>query len=569
MNQTITLHPHQVDAVWRAVSSGNTLLAHAVGAGKTFTMAATGMKMKQAGLIQKPLYAVPNHMLEQFAREFMQLYPNAKLLIAGKEDLTRERRKFLTAKVASGEWDGIIVTHSSFERIGMSRGYQAKFLRKQIREYDQLLRDSARGDTARGNRNLIKTIEKQKANREQRLKELLAEDKKDDGLVFDELGVDHIFIDEAHFFKNLETPTKMDRVAGIQTGGSERAFDLYMKARYLDERHAGHGVTFATGTPISNTMVEMYTIQRFLDPEGLRSRGIEHFDAWAATFGEVVDTMEISPDGASLRPRSRFAKFTNLPELQQMFRAFADVQTAEMLDLPRPRLETGKAIVIACPMSDEQATLQAELVARYDRLRTQKVDPRDDNALAITTDGRKLALDARMLTGAAPDHPGSKLNALVEQVAAIWQRTAATRGTQMTFCDMGVEPHALGLLGLRGDRRQARRERHPPRADRSHRRCRLDAKKQSLFERVRSGAVRVLLGSTQKMGTGTNVQRRLVALHHLDAPWKPAEVEQREGRILRQGNDNEEVAIYRYVTEGSFDAYMWQALETKAGSSPR
>ena len=270
MNQTITLHPHQVDAVWRAVSSGNTLLAHAVGAGKTFTMAATGMKMKQAGLIRKPLYAVPNHMLEQFAREFMQLYPNAKLLIAGKEDLTRERRKFLTAKVASGEWDGIIVTHSSFERIGMSRGYQAKFLREQIQEYDQLLRDSARGDTARGNRNLIKTIEKQKANREQRLKELLAEDKKDDGLVFDELGVDHIFIDEAHFFKNLETPTKMDRVAGIQTGGSERAFDLYMKARYLDERHAGHGVTFATGTPISNTMVEMYTVQRFLDPEGLQ-----------------------------------------------------------------------------------------------------------------------------------------------------------------------------------------------------------------------------------------------------------------------------------------------------------
>ena len=444
MNQTITLHPHQVDAVWRAVSSGNTLLAHAVGAGKTFTMAATGMKMKQAGLIRKPLYAVPNHMLEQFAREFMQLYPNAKLLIAGKDDLTRERRKFLTAKVASGEWDGIIVTHSSFERIGMSRAYQAKFLREQIQEYDQLLCDSARGDTARGNRNIIKTIEKQKANREQRLKELLAEDKKDDGLVFDELGVDHVFIDEAHFFKNLETPTKMDRVAGIQTGGSERAFDLYMKARYLDERHAGHGVTFATGTPISNTMVEMYTVQRFLDPEGLRSRGIEHFDAWAATFGEVVDTMEISPDGASLRPRSRFAKFTNLPELQQMFRAFADVQTAEMLDLPRPRLETGKAIVIACPMSDEQATLQGELVARYDRLRTQKVDPRDDNALAITTDGRKLALDARMLTCAAPDHPGSKLNALVEQVAAIWRRTPATRGTQMTFCDMGVNPTPWG-----------------------------------------------------------------------------------------------------------------------------
>ena len=366
LNRTITLNPHQKDAVWRGMSSGNTLLAHAVGAGKTFTMAATGMKMKQAGLRKKPMYVVPNHMLEQFAREFMQLYPNAKLLVATKEDMTRDRRKFLTAKIASGEWDGIIVTHSSFERIGMSRDYQEKFLREQIAEYDQLLVGTARSDSSRGHRNIIKTIEKQKAAREERLKHLLAEDKKDDGLVFDELGVDHIFIDEAHFFKNLETPTKMDRVAGIQTGGSERAFDLYMKARYLDGRHPGHGVTFATGTPISNTMVEMYTMQRFLDPAGLKSRGIEHFDGWAATFGEVVDTMEISPDGASLRPRSRFARFVNLPELQQMFRAFSDVQTADMLNLPRPRLEGGKPIIVACPMSEEQHTLQQELVRRYE-----------------------------------------------------------------------------------------------------------------------------------------------------------------------------------------------------------
>ena len=299
MNTALTLRPHQKDAVWRGVSSGNTLLAHTVGAGKTFTMAATGMKMKQAGLIQKPMYVVPNHLLEQFSREFMQLYPNARLLVAAKEDLTRERRKMLTAKIASGEWDGIIVTHSSFERIGMSRDYQEKFLVEQIGEYDELLREHASNRGA--NRNLIKTIEKQKAARVERLKDLLAKDKKDDGLVFDELGVDHVFIDEAHYFKNLETPTKMDRVAGIQTGGSERAFDVYMKARYLGERHTGHGVTFATGTPISNTMVEMYTMQRFLDPEGLKSRGIEHFDGWAATFGEVVDTMEISPDGAGLR----------------------------------------------------------------------------------------------------------------------------------------------------------------------------------------------------------------------------------------------------------------------------
>ena len=564
MNRTITLDPHQKNAVWRGMSSGNTLLGHVVGGGKTYTMGATGMKMKQAGLRKKPMYVVPNHMLEQFAREFMQLYPNARLLVATKDDLARERRKILTAKIASGDWDGIIVTHSSFERIGMSRDYQEKFLREQITEYEQLLGDSARADSSRGNRNIIKTIEKQKANRQERLKDLLAEDKKDDGLVFDELGVDHIFIDEAHYFKNLETPTKMDRVAGIQTGGSERAFDLYMKARYLEERHKGHGVTFATGTPISNTMVEMYTMQRFLDPEGLKSRGIEHFDAWAATFGEVVDTMEISPDGASLRPRSRFARFVNLPELQQMFRAFFDVQTAEMLDLPRPRLEGGKPMIIACPMSEEQAAIQQELVARYDRLRSLKVDPRDDNALAITTDGRKLALDPRLLSATGTDFPGSKINALVDKVAAIWERTADTRGTQMIFCDMGVNATPWGYC-VYDEITEKLAARGIPRAQiAAIGDADTDAKKQSLFEKVRSGSVRVLIGSTQKMGTGTNVQKRLAALHHLDAPWKPAEVEQREGRILRQGNENPEVAILRYVTEGSFDAYMWQALETKA-----
>jgi N12 class adenine-specific DNA methylase len=562
MNQTIRLRPHQDDAVWRGMSSGNTLLAHCVGAGKTFTMAATGMKMKQAGLIKKPMYVVPNHLLEQFSREFMQLYPNARLLVAAKEDLSRDRRKLLTAKIASGEWDGIIVTHSSFERIGLSRDYQEKFLTEQIAEYDELLREHAGAKGA--NRNLIKTIEKQKAARAERLKDLLAEDKKDDGLVFDQLGVDHVFIDEAHYFKNLETPTKMERVAGIQTGGSERAFDVYMKARYLDEQHAGHGVTFATGTPISNTMVEMFTLQKFLDPEGLKSRGLEHFDAWAATFGEVIDTMEISPDGKTLKPRSRFARFTNLPELQQMFRAFSDVQTAEMLDLPCPSLEGGKPIVVACPMSEEQHALQQELVERYERLRSQKVDPRVDNALNITTDGRKLATDARMLSATAPDFSESKVNRLVENVTAIWNRTAAKRGTQMIFADMGVNPTPWGYSPY-GDIIQKLVAHGIPREQiAAIGDAESDAKKQALFERVRNGSVRVLIGSTQKMGTGTNVQKRLVALHHLDAPWKPAEVEQREGRILRQGNENEEVAVYRYVTTGSFDSYMWQALETKA-----
>jgi len=562
MNQALTLRPHQKDAVWRGMSSGNTLLAHVVGAGKTFTMAATGMKMKQAGLVKKPMYVVPNHLLEQFSREFMQLYPNAKLLVAGKEDLTRDRRKFLTAKIASGEWDGIVVTHSGFERIGMSRDYQEQFLREQIAEYDALLIEHA-GERG-SNRNLIKTIEKQKAARAERLKDLLAKEKKDDGLVFDELGVDHVFIDEAHYFKNLETPTKMERVAGIQTSGSERAFDMYMKARYLGEQHAGHGVTFATGTPISNTMVEMYTMQRFLDPEGLASRGLEHFDAWAATFGEVVDTMEISPDGAGLRPRSRFARFTNLPELQQMFRSFSDVQTAEMLNLPRPRLQGGKPIVVACPMSEEQRRLQEELVARYERIRSEKVDPREDNALAITTDGRKLATDARMLSATAPDFSGSKVNRLVDNVVEVWHASAAKRGTQMIFADMGVNPTEWGYSPYEEIIRKLIAHGIPRDQIAAIGDAETDAKKQALFEKVRQGSVRVLLGSTQKMGTGTNVQKRLVALHHLDAPWKPAEVEQRDGRILRQGNENKEVAIYRYVTEGSFDAYMWQALETKA-----
>jgi len=564
MSQAFTLRQHQKDAVWRGMSSGNTLLAHVVGAGKSAVMAATGMKMKQAGLSKKAMYVVPNHLLEQFAREFMHVYPNARLLVAAKEDFTKERRKMLTAKIASGEWDGIIVTHSSFERIGMSRQYQEKFLNQQIEEYNQLLIEGAGKGATRAHRNIIKTIEKQKAAREAKLKDLLAEDKKDDGLTFDELGVDQLFVDEFQYFKNLETPTKMDRVAGIQSGGLERAFDMYMKARYLHELHPGHGLTAATGTPISNSLCEMYTLQRYLDPEGLKSRGIDHFDAWAATFGEVVDTMEIAPDGKTLKPRSRFSRFVNLPELQQMFRAFADVQTAEMLNLPRPRLETGKPIVVACPMSEEQAAIQQQLVDRYDRIRSQKVDPKEDNALAITTDGRKLALDARMVSAASPAFPGSKMEAMLDRVVERWQRTADKRSTQMIFCDMGVNPTPWGYCAYDEIIEKLTARGIPGAQIATIGDADSDAKKRALFDQVRSGQVRVLIGSTTKMGTGTNVQKRLEALHELDAPWKPAEVEQREGRILRQGNENEEVAIYRYVTEGSFDAFMWQALETKA-----
>ena len=447
----------------------------------------------------------------------------------------------------------------------MSRDYQEKFLREQIAEYDQLLCDGAPRRCRDRHRNIIKTIEKQKAAREERLKDLLAEEKKDDGLVFDELGVDHIFIDEAHYFKNLETPTKMERVAGIQTGGSERAFDLYMKARYLDERHPGHGVTFATGTPISNTMVEMYTMQRFLDPEGLKSRGIEHFDAWAATFGEVVrDHGNLARRRDAYGPAAASPASSTCRNSSRCSGRSPTCRRPTCSTCPGRRWKAASRSSSPARCRRSSATLQQELVARYERLRSQKVDPREDNALAITTDGRKLALDARLLSATAEDFPGSKINALVDNVAAIWQRTAATRGTQMIFCDMGVNPtpwgysvydEIIGKLVARG----IPREQIAAIGDAD-----TDAKKQALFEQVRNGTVRVLIGSTQKMGTGTNVQKRLVALHHLDAPWKPAEVEQREGRILRQGNENQEVAIYRYVTEGSFDAYMWQALETKA-----
>jgi N12 class adenine-specific DNA methylase len=564
MSQVFALRTHQKDGIWRVMSGGNTLLAHVVGAGKTAVMCAGGMKMKQAGLAHKCLYVVPNHMLEQFAREFQQLYPNSKLLVASKEDFTKERRKFLTAKIASGDWDGIIVTHSSFERIGMSREFQERFLREQIAEYEQLICDRAGQKNSKAHRNIMKTLEKQKAARVAKLTELLAHDKKDDSLTFDELGVDYIFYDESGAVKNLEVATKMDRVAGIQTGGSERAFDMLMKANYLHGKHAGHGITFANGTPISNSLVEMYTLQRFLDPDGLKIRGIEHFDAWAAQFGEVVESMEISPDAQTLKPRSRFAKFVNLPELQQMFRAFSDVQTAEMLKLPRPNLEGGKPHIIACPMSEEQAALQQELVERYERIRSTNVDPRLDNALKITTDGRKLALDTRMLSDTARDDPGSKINALAESVFTIWQRTTPTRGTQIVFCDLGVHATPWGFSAYEeiAEKLIARGIPHEQLAAIGE--ADSDARKQALFEKVRQGSVRVLLGSTAKLGTGTNVQKRLAALHHLDAPWKPAEVEQREGRILRQGNGNAEVAIYRYVTQRSFDSYMWQTLETKA-----
>lgn len=560
MNPKIALRPHQKDAVWRVMSGNNTLLAHAVGAGKTFEMIAAGMKMRQTGLIRKPLFVVPNHMLEQFSREFYLLYPNAKLLVASKEDLRKANRQLFTAKAASGEWDGIIMTHSSFEKIGMSPQFQADFVREQIADYEALLTDMKAGADADAKR-LIKRIEKQKEQWEQRLEELMNTEAKDRGLTFEELGVDHLFVDEAHMFKNLETPTKMGQVAGVQTSGSLRAFDLFMKTRYLDGY--GHGTTFATGTPVSNSMVEMYTMSRFLAPELLQERGISHFDGWAAVFGDIVDTVELSPDSQSLRQNRRFARFVNLPELLQIFHSFADVKTADMLKLPIPALACGKAQIIATPMTPYQQRIQESLVERYERVRGGAVDPRIDNALKITTDGRKLALDARLCLPHLPGDEG-KIDAVADKVHEIWQRTAATKATQLVFCDLGVRGKH-GQFSVYADLIHKLRDRGIPAAEIANiGDYTTDSKKARLFEQVRSGDIRILLGSTQKMGTGTNVQERLVALHHVDAPWKPAEVDQREGRILRQGNGHDEVEIYRYVTEGSFDAYMWQTLQTKA-----
>ncbi|MCB0189572.1 MAG: helicase SNF2, partial [Caldilineaceae bacterium] len=458
-------------------------------------------------LVRKPLFVVPNHMLEQFSREFYQLYPNAKLLVAGKEDLTKEKRQLFTAKAASGEWDGVIMTHSSFEKIGMSPAFQEGFVREQIADYEALLTDMKTGADSDAKR-LIKRIEKQKEQWEARLEELVNAEAKDRGLTFEELGVDHLFVDEAHLFKNLETPTKMDRVAGVQTSGSLRAFDLLMKTRYLEERTAGRGVCFATGTPVSNSMVEMYTMQRFLTPGLLEERGIAHFDAWAALFGDIVDNIELSPDGQSLRSNRRFARFINLPELLQLFHVFADVRTADMLDLPRPALKGGQPTTVVCPMSEAQKAIQQRLVARYERVRSGGVDPSVDNALKITTDGRKLALEVRLVAAGLPAHEEGKVQALVENVYDIWLNTQAERATQLIFCDLGVSAKDGRFSVYQAVIKGLAAQGVPPEEIANIGDYASDARKAQLFAQVRRGDVRILLGSTAKMGTGTNVQER-------------------------------------------------------------
>lgn len=559
-SQQVTLRPHQKNAVWRIVQSDNTLLAHVVGAGKTYTMVAAAIELKRLGLATKPMFVVPNHMLGQFSSELLTLYPTANILVAGKEDFEARKRARLFSRIATANWDAVIVTHASFEKIPVSHATRRNFISQQIDEIETAIREE-RAD--RGTR-LVKELERAKKRLTAKLEALSAERRKDNTLTFEELGIDRLFIDEAHKFKNLFYVTKMTRVAGLPQTASERAFDLFLKVQHIQARNKGDGVVFATGTPISNTMAEMFTMQRYLQMETLRRNSLQHFDSWAGTFGETVTSMELSPDGSGYRLQSRFARFVNVPELMQQFRQVADVQTAEMLKLPVPKLDQGRPITISAPSSPELKRFVDELVTRTEKIKSGRVDPRDDNMLKVTTDGRKAALDLRLVLPHVRDNPDSKTNLAVEKIYEIWRDSTPQRGAQLVFCDLSTPTPVAGWFSVYQDVWAKLVERGiPAREIVFAQQFNDDASKAALFKSVREGKVRVLLGSTLKMGEGTNVQTRLVALHHLDAPWRPADIEQREGRIVRQGNQNEYVKILRYVTEGSFDAYMWQTLETK------
>ncbi len=558
-SQVVQLHKHQKAGVWRILQTSNTLLAHVVGAGKTYTMVAAAMELKRLGLARKPMFAVPNHMLGQFSTELLTLYPGANILVAGKEDFESQNRKKLFSRIATGNWDAVIVTHSGFERIPLAYDTKKRFFDEQLHELEMIRREHA--DSS--NRRLVKELEKAKKRLETKLQALAADHKKDNTLTFEELGVDRIFVDEAHYFKNLFYVTKMTRIAGLPQTASERAFDMYLKVRHVQSMNGGGGVVFATGTPIANSMAEMFTMQRYLQPDDLKKHNLHHFDSWAATFGEPVTAMELSPDGAGYRLNTRFARFINVPELMQIFRQSADVQTAAMLNLPRPKLDGEKPTVRNAPATPELKAFVQELAARAERLKSNRVDPSEDNMLKITSEGRKAALDLRLMKPSAPDDPQGKVNQAVENIFRIWQESKPERSAQLVFCDLST-PKDKGFSVYRDAADKLERLGVPSGDIAFIQDYDSDAAKLSLFRDVRAGKVRVLFGSTQKMGSGTNVQERLIALHHFDAPWRPADVEQREGRILRQGNKNEVISIYRYVTEGSFDAYMWQTLETKA-----
>ena len=557
MNPEITLRKHQKDGVARIIYGGNTLLAYVVGAGKTYTMVAAAMECKRLGLCSKSMVVVPNHIIEQFAAEWLQLYPAANILVATKKDFEKKNRKKFCGRIATSDIDAVIIGHSQFEKIPLSVERQERMLQMEI---DEIIEGIAEAKKIQGSRFTVKQMERTKKSLETRLKRLHDQSRKDDMITFEELGVDRLFVDEADSYKNLYLTTKMRNVGGIAQTEAQKSSDMYMKCRYLDEITGGKGVIFSTGTPVSNSMIELYTMQRYLQYGTLAEKNLQHFDAWASTFGETVTALEIAPEGNGYRLKTRFARFYNLPELMQMFREVADIQTADMLNLPVPEAEYRVVKVKPTKLQEEMVE---ELGNRAERVRNNEVNPREDNMLKITNDGRKLALDQRLSNPLLPDDPGSKVNACVEEIYRHWEDGKEKKLTQLVFCDLST-PKTDGTFSVYNDIRDKLLARGiPPEEIAFIHDANTDVRKKELFSKVRRGAVRILMGSTFKMGAGTNVQDRIIASHDLDCPWRPRDLEQRAGRTIRQGNQNPKVEIIRYVTEGTFDAYLYQTIENK------
>ena len=551
INPEIKLRPHQLNAVARTLYGGNTLLAHVVGAGKTFEMVASAMESKRLGLATKSMFVVPNHLTEQLGREFLELYQGANILVATKKDFEPKNRKRFIGRIATGEYDAVIIGHSQFEKIPMSKDYQQKHIQNEIDEIIQNIQILKQEN----NQNFtVKQLEGTKKKLEVRLKKLNDDFKKDNVVTFEELGVDKLYVDEAHSFKNLFLYTKMRNVAGIGQTEALKSSDMFMKCRYMDEITNGKGVVFATGTPVSNTMSELYTMQRYLQYDELKKQGHQNFDSWASTFGETVTAIELSPEGNGYRTKTRFAKFYNLPELMNNVKQFADIQTADMLNLPTPEVEYKK--VLTKP-TEEQKLILESLSERAEEVRNRNVEPTEDNMLKITNDGKKLALDQRLVNEMLPDDENSKVNACVENIYNIWKENVEKKSAQLVFSDMST-PKNDGSFNIYEDLKEKLINKGIPEEEIAFiHNANSEKQKDELFAKVRTGDVRILLGSTQKMGAGTNVQTKLIALHDLDVPWRPADLEQRAGRIVRQGNENKKVEIYRYVTENTFDAYLW------------
>ena len=555
MTPDIELKPHQKNAVAHVLYGDNTLLAHCVGAGKTFEMTAAAMESKRLGLCQKSLFVVPNHLTEQWASDFLRLYPGANILAATKKDFEPANRKKFCSRIATGDYDAVIIGHSQFEKIPLSQERQAATIERQIDEIELAI-DQAKKDN--GERYTIKQMEKSRKALQVRLDKLNDQSRKDNVVTFEQLGVDRLFVDESHNYKNLFLYTKMRNVAGIAQTEAQKSSDMFAKCQYLDEITGGKGVTFATGTPISNSMTELYTNMRYLQYGTLQKLGLGHFDAWAASFGETQTAIELAPEGTGYRAKTRFAKFFNLPELIALFKESADIQTPDMLKLPVPEAEYENVVL---KPSEFQKDMVASLAERAEAVRDRQVQPYEDNMLKITNDGRKLALDQRLLNDMLPDEENSKAATCVEKAYEIWQDTKEQKSAQLIFCDLST-PKGDGTFNVYEDIKNKLMEKGVPENEIAFiHDANTELRKAELFAKVRSGQVRFLLGSTAKMGAGTNVQDRLIALHHLDVPWRPSDIEQQEGRILRQGNQNDKIKIFRYVTEGTFDSYSWVRRE--------